>query len=59
MADDLERRAATGEIGKAADADEPHRHTDRHTQQHQREQRDEARYRYAVSAHAAKLIRPA
>ena len=33
--------AAADEIGKAGDADEPHRHADRHAQQHQREQRDE------------------
>ena len=33
---------AVDEVGKAADADEAHRHADRHAQQHQREQRDKS-----------------
>jgi hypothetical protein len=32
VADDLERRTAGGEVGKAGDADEAHRHADRHAQ---------------------------
>ena len=37
VTDDLERGIAVDQIGKAADADQAHRHADRHAQQHQRE----------------------
>ena len=58
VADDLQRRVAADQIGKAGHADEPHRHADRHAQQHQHEQGDETEDGDRVGAHA-RLIRPA
>ena len=56
LPDQLERRRAAVEVGKARYADEAHRHADRHAQQHQREQRKETDDGNGIGAHA--VIRP-
>ena len=53
VTDDFQRRIAVDQIGKAADADEPHRHADRHAQQHQHEQRDKSENGDRIAAHRA------
>ena len=44
---------AIDQVGKAGDADEPHRHADRHAQEHQYEQRDKSQNRDRVARHRA------
>jgi hypothetical protein len=53
MTDDFQRRIAVDQVGKASDADEPHRHADRHAEQHQHEQRDKPQHRDCVARHRA------
>ena len=60
QADAFQRRGAADDVGKAGDADEPHRHADRHAQQHQREQHDKAEDGDRVGAQMRhRLTRPA
>jgi hypothetical protein len=49
--DDLQRRLAIDQIGKAGNADQAHRHADRDAHQHQAEQHHKTKDRDGFTAH--------